>query len=291
MPPVPPTVADTSGPPNPETAYVREQVRNESDDGSLSSFIRRLSHGEPPAPPPNPVDHSGSTRGTAAQAQAQPVAQKGAEPAKEKPAKEKKEPPPPPPALDRFVSYLGGLLGVDLFKPGPPRAAGAADGHAVPPAKAAPRALTPEVATPAPATTAGVAPSPATPAAATTASVAPSAATPASATTASVAKEPARLPLSVIAGEQAAGQVRFTSGLAVPAGATEQLRTIVDQARVMGLGLRVVGHASDPAGSLDRARAVAAALVSLGAPADRLDIEAGGPGEATLVYLSPRGTS
>jgi hypothetical protein len=106
-----------------------------------------------------------------------------------------------------------------------------------------------------------------------------------------VAKEPARLPLSVIAGQQAAGQVRFTNGLAVPAGAAEQLRTIVDQARVMGLGLRVVGHAPDPAGSLDRARAVAAELVSLGAPADRLDIEAGGPGEATLVYLSPHGTT
>ncbi len=59
----------------------------------------------------------------------------------------------------------------------------------------------------------------------------------------------------------------------------------------MGAGLRVVGHASDPAESLDRARAVAEELVSLGAPGDRLDVEAGGPGEATLVYLSPHRTS
>ncbi len=270
MPPVPPSTTAVNGQPNAEVAYVREQVRNESDDGSLTSFVRRLVHGEPPATPSTPVDTAGSTTAAAA-TPAQP-----ATPPSAKPTKQKKEAPARPPALDGLVSYLGGLLGMDLFQPKPaspsaaPKAAGA-KGAAAPASSPAPApTATPRALTPATVETA-------------TAEQTASAAT--------AEKEQDRLPLSVIAGEQAAGQVRFASGLAIPAEATEQLRTLVGQARVMGSGLRVVGHAADPAESLDRARAVAEKLVSLGAPGDRLDIEAGGPGEATLVYLSPRSAS
>ena len=66
MPPVPPSTAAVNGQPNAEVAYVREQVRNESDDGSLTSFVRRLVHGEPPATPSTPVDTAGSTTAAAA---------------------------------------------------------------------------------------------------------------------------------------------------------------------------------------------------------------------------------
>ncbi len=278
MPPLPPTAPAANGPPNAETAYVREQVRNETDDGSLATFIRKLAHGEPPATVPTVGEASG-TDAAAAASPSEPAAPTPAPIAEQKPAKVKKADVPRTPGLDQFVSYLGGLLGVDVFQ-SKTAAASPADGHGVSPA---PGAHPTPMPTPPPTPPAPGAPHPLT---------APSAAaSPPPATTASLEPAEDRLPLSVIAGEQPAARVRLGEGPAVPGEAAERLGAIVGQARAMDVGLRIVGHAASPAVGLDRARAVARTLVGLGAPADRLDIEAGGPGEETLVYLAPRRAS
>ncbi len=87
-------------------------------------------------------------------------------------------------------------------------------------------------------------------------------------------------------------QLPFAVGSAeLPGDAEAQLRPAVEQARVSGSELRIVAPSGETSLGAERARAVAASLVRLGAPANQLDLALNGSGDEVLVYLATSPTS
>ncbi|MFZ1425208.1 MAG: hypothetical protein WAS21_00390, partial [Geminicoccaceae bacterium] len=87
-------------------------------------------------------------------------------------------------------------------------------------------------------------------------------------------------------------QLPFAVGSAeLPGDAEAQLRPAVEQARASGSELRIVAPSAETGLGAERARAVAASLVRLGAPANRLDLALNGSGDEVLVYLATSPTS
>lgn len=85
-------------------------------------------------------------------------------------------------------------------------------------------------------------------------------------------------------------QVAFAAGSTeLPDGADAQLEAAVAQARSAHVPLRIVASSGQTGLGAERARAVAASLVRLGAASDRLDLALTGSGDTVLVYLE--GTS
>jgi hypothetical protein len=109
-----------------------------------------------------------------------------------------------------------------------------------------------------------VAPPPAKPAPAAASASAPAAAIGAAGTTSASDSSAAATP---------AGRVPFAPGSAeLPDGIGPQLEQVLATARTQGALIRIVGEADAAALALDRARAVAIALVRLGARAGDLDL-------------------
>ena len=95
------------------------------------------------------------------------------------------------------------------------------------------------------------------------------------------------------AAETPAGQVAFAPGSAeLPVGIDPELEQVLATARTQGALIRIVGEADAAALALDRARAVAIALVRLGARAGDLDMSlarhASGD-QARLLLAAPAG--
>lgn len=87
-------------------------------------------------------------------------------------------------------------------------------------------------------------------------------------------------------------QLPFVAGsAALPNDADAQLRPAVEQARATDAELRIVAPSGETGLGAERARAVAASLVRLGAPANRLDLALNGSGDEVLVYLAASPTS
>ncbi len=96
--------------------------------------------------------------------------------------------------------------------------------------------------------------------------------------------------LSSATGGAAAGSIAFAPGSAeLPAGIGPQLEQMLASARTEGALIRIIGEAKAPALALDRARAVAIALVRLGARAGDLQITlaSNATGDQAHLLLAP----
>jgi hypothetical protein len=90
--------------------------------------------------------------------------------------------------------------------------------------------------------------------------------------------------------ETSAGRVAFAPGSAeLPAGVDSQLEQVLASAQSKGDLIRIVGEADAPALALDRARAVAIALVRLGARAGdiKMTLAPGASGDQARLLLAP----
>jgi hypothetical protein len=273
-PPAPPAPAaappPAAGPPpgDGEIArqYVEASLNEASDDRDLGDFMKRLDRKVPdPAGPGTLVEAvKAVVPGGPAQGRAQPSAEATPAPTPAAPSiaavgVDNGEPAPPQPgALERFGSFLGGVLGLE--------------GSEAPPATAVAQAE------PAPAAPAPPAPAPpAAPAKSAAAAQAPG-------------KPKQAVPVLPVGSVVARVPFREQSSALTP-GAETQLARALELAQAARTGLRIVAPANDTGLGIDRARTVAVSLMRLGAPASQLDTRTGGAGSEVLVYLAPRRTS
>lgn len=284
LPPVEAAAPPIPAAPDPTVAAVREQVLEESDDGSLGDFFRKLVRRQPDPRAPRAADATSVPPASEAPGRA---AAPGTSGTAEPPTTTTGRPAPPPdtPALDRFLDHLGGSLAVGSERPRP-----------APPPQ--PQAGDRPSAAPSPPATLAAPPRPSRPIALPARPVPP--AKPAKvepgAPAAAVRPVPAAVPFppgqaqgippAVRVGMVPAAEIGFPAGSSgLAATASTPLGALATQARAAGLRLRVVGYGTSPALALERARSVARMLVERGAPADRLELRPAGPGDRVQVYF------
>jgi outer membrane protein OmpA-like peptidoglycan-associated protein len=266
LPPAPPAPAPAAapevGPPPGDAAiarqYVETSLNEASDDRDLGDFMKRIDRKIPdPAGPATVVEAVEAVMpgGSAPAAEAQPPAS-ATEPIARVGVDGGEAATPKPGTLERFGSFLGGVLGLE-------------SGEAAPATAVAQAAPAPTAPAPPAAPAASAAPSPA---------VTPP------------RKPKQAVPILPVGSVVARVPFRERSTTLAP-GAETQLARALELARAANTGLRIVAPATDAGLGIDRARTVAVSLMRLGAPAGQLDTRSGGPDSEVVVYLAPRRTS